>query len=324
MDNWKEELQQYLPTIEEFLASVLLEETSIEIVSFEGVDYEAALGEMKDTDIFLYTRDNEHLLDIIITLDQEWYGLLSSVMLGIEEKSKNETTIELLEEFSEDLSAALMEQLEANGFAPDLGDKRVFSLSEVEEELGHTEYFLAQMEIEGIADDPVRAELLLGNPEAQRKMEEPEPTQDEEETSEDEATEKEQSDEDFASLDAEEMGKIGSEEEVISARHIEFGEFGESSKGEAGKEHSMDLLKDVELDVSVELGRIELPLGKVLQLAKGSVIELEKLAGEPVDILVNGHHIAHGEVVVIDEHFGVRISNLITTRKRLAGLQNGT
>ncbi len=74
------------------------------------------------------------------------------------------------------------------------------------------------------------------------------------------------------------------------------------------------------MDVSVELGRIELPLGKVLQLAKGSVIELEKLAGEPVDILVNGQRIAHGEVVVIDEHFGVRISNLITTRQRLASL----
>ena len=57
-----------------------------------------------------------------------------------------------------------------------------------------------------------------------------------------------------------------------------------------------------------------------MQLTKGSVIELEKLAGEPVDILVNGHCIAHGEVVVIDEHFGVRISNLITTRQRIAGL----
>ena len=91
--------------------------------------------------------------------------------------------------------------------------------------------------------------------------------------------------------------------------------------GENGNGHSMDLLKDVEMDVSVELGKIELPLGKVLQLSKGSVIELEKLAGEPVDILVNGHRIAHGEVVVIDEHFGVRISNLITTRQRLASLK---
>ena len=90
-----------------------------------------------------------------------------------------------------------------------------------------------------------------------------------------------------------------------------------------GEVHSMDLLKDVDLDVSVELGRIELPLGKVLELAKGSVIELEKLAGEPVDILVNGNRIALGEVVVIDEHFGVRISSLVTTKKRLAKIKNG-
>jgi flagellar motor switch protein FliN/FliY len=113
-------------------------------------------------------------------------------------------------------------------------------------------------------------------------------------------------------------------EEIISGREVEFDDFDDVPNGAEdlnGNGRSMDLLGDVEMDVSVELGRIELPLGKVLQLAKGSVIELEKLAGEPVDILVNGQCIAQGEVVVIDEHFGVRIANLITTRQRIAKLQ---
>lgn len=77
---------------------------------------------------------------------------------------------------------------------------------------------------------------------------------------------------------------------------------------------TLDILKDIEVEVSVELGRITMPIGKVLQLVKGSVVELENLAGEPIDIMVNGLKIAQGEVVVIDEHFGVRITKMITTK----------
>lgn len=77
---------------------------------------------------------------------------------------------------------------------------------------------------------------------------------------------------------------------------------------------SLDILKDIEVDVSVELGRITIPIGEVLQLVKGSVVELENLAGEPIDVMVNGLKIAQGEVVVIDEHFGVRITKMITTK----------
>ena len=106
--------------------------------------------------------------------------------------------------------------------------------------------------------------------------------------------------------------------------YIEFEDFEEDVLidivSEDGK--SMDMFRDVNMDVSVELGRIELPLGRVLQLAKGSVLELDKLAGEPVDIMVNGQRIAQGEVVVIDEHFGVRISNLITIRQHLVKKMN--
>jgi flagellar motor switch protein FliN len=93
---------------------------------------------------------------------------------------------------------------------------------------------------------------------------------------------------------------------------VEFEPFDKSANIKNFREiRNIDLLKDVEMEISVELGRKKVPLGKILQLVKGSVIELEKLAGEPVDLLVNGRCIAQGEVVVIDEHFGMRVSNLL-------------
>ncbi len=84
--------------------------------------------------------------------------------------------------------------------------------------------------------------------------------------------------------------------------------------------HGIELLLDVQLEVSVELGRSHMTIGDVLALRTGSVIELDKLAGEPVDVSVNGTLIARGEVVVVDEKFGVRITEVVSKAKRLASL----
>ena len=329
MENWKEELQKYLPDVEKFLTSVLLEETKMEIVSDETVELGSVLDKGAKTDIFLYTRDTEHNAECIIVLEEEWFGLLSSIMLGVEEKKNNEITRDLLKKFSSELSETIVKRMEGNDMVVELEDVQVLTSAQVEKQLSHEEYFYARMEIEGVADENVRAALLVGNPEAVIEKEEPEEEEVESAggsaaTVESEVITSEQKDGEFSSVEAEEMEELGSMEEIISGRHVEFEDFDEPSNGDDvmnGNGRSMDLLKDVEMDVSVELGRIELPLGKVLQLAKGSVIELEKLAGEPVDILVNGQCIAQGEVVVIDEHFGVRIANLVTTRQRIAKLQ---
>lgn len=76
-------------------------------------------------------------------------------------------------------------------------------------------------------------------------------------------------------------------------------------------QNTMDLLLDVQLELSVELGRATIPVKDVLQLGPGSIVELNKMGGEPVDILVNGRPIARGEVVVVDENFGVRVTELV-------------
>ncbi|MCD6308993.1 MAG: flagellar motor switch protein FliN, partial [Candidatus Latescibacteria bacterium] len=83
----------------------------------------------------------------------------------------------------------------------------------------------------------------------------------------------------------------------------------------------IERLMDVSLSLSVELGRKMIQIRDVLELGPGKIIELDKLAGEPVDLLVNGKLLAKGEVVVVDENFGVRITDLISPKDRVKSLR---
>jgi flagellar motor switch protein FliN/FliY len=87
---------------------------------------------------------------------------------------------------------------------------------------------------------------------------------------------------------------------------------------------NLDLLLDVGLTVRVELGRTSLRVQEVLELGPGSVVELDKLAGEPVDLLVNEQLFARGEVVVIDENFGVRVTDIVSPRERINAMRRGS
>jgi flagellar motor switch protein FliN/FliY len=84
---------------------------------------------------------------------------------------------------------------------------------------------------------------------------------------------------------------------------------------------NLNLIMDVPLQITVELGKAKKSIREVLEMGPGSVIELDKLAGEPVDLLVNGKLLAKGEVVVIDENFGVRITDIVNPIERLTNLQ---
>ncbi|GAE43661.1 flagellar motor switch protein FliN [Mesobacillus boroniphilus JCM 21738] len=84
---------------------------------------------------------------------------------------------------------------------------------------------------------------------------------------------------------------------------------------------NLDMLLDIPLQVTVELGRTKRSVRDILELGSGSIIELDKLAGEPVDILVNNRLIAQGEVVVIDENFGVRVTDIISQSDRIKKLK---
>ncbi|HEY2899405.1 MAG TPA: flagellar motor switch protein FliN [Polyangia bacterium] len=83
----------------------------------------------------------------------------------------------------------------------------------------------------------------------------------------------------------------------------------------------LELLLDVPLDVSVELGRARVSIQDLLALGPGSVIELDKIAGEPLDILVNDRLVARGEAVVVNDKFGVRITDIVSQAERIARLR---
>ena len=89
----------------------------------------------------------------------------------------------------------------------------------------------------------------------------------------------------------------------------------------AGPRENIDMLLDIELDVSIELGRSKQSIKRVLELSPGSIVELDRMAGEPVDLLVNNKVVAKGEVVVIDESFGIRIVSLVSAEERIKSLQ---
>lgn len=104
-----------------------------------------------------------------------------------------------------------------------------------------------------------------------------------------------------------------------TAKATQFVDFSNSS--EAGeKMRDVDFILDIPVQLTVELGRTKLPIKNLLQLAQGSVVELDGLAGEPMDVLVNGCLIAQGEVVVVNDKFGIRLTDVITPAERIRKL----
>jgi len=81
--------------------------------------------------------------------------------------------------------------------------------------------------------------------------------------------------------------------------------------------HDINMVLDIPVQLSVELGRTKVPIKHILQLGQGSVVELDALAGEPMDVLVNGYLIAQGEVVVVNDKFGIRLTDVVTPSERL-------
>ncbi|SNX60281.1 flagellar motor switch protein FliN/FliY [Nitrosomonas ureae] len=98
-----------------------------------------------------------------------------------------------------------------------------------------------------------------------------------------------------------------------------FQEFSKDSESH-GTRHDIDLILDIPVQMTVELGRTKIAIKNLLQLAQGSVVELDGMAGEPMDVLVNGCLIAQGEVVVVNDKFGIRLTDIITPSERIRKL----
>ncbi len=121
-----------------------------------------------------------------------------------------------------------------------------------------------------------------------------------------------------------------SQAQDVSIEHPEFGEIDVPSQISSATastgimsplDPKLEMLYDLNLVVSIELGRTNMLIRDIMRLGRGSVVEFDKLVSEPVDVLVNGKKMAEGEVVVIDKHFGIRITSLVDPADRLRSLR---
>jgi flagellar motor switch protein FliN len=104
------------------------------------------------------------------------------------------------------------------------------------------------------------------------------------------------------------------------ARQAEFDNL-QNEGGTGPGDVSLDVILDVPVTLSMEVGRTRIPIRNLLQLNQGSVVELDRAAGEPLDVFVNGTLVAHGEVVVVNEKFGIRLTDVISPAERIRKLK---
>ena len=111
-------------------------------------------------------------------------------------------------------------------------------------------------------------------------------------------------------------------EDAVTVQPVQFASFEDLEQVQGPQNQNLNILLDIKLQLTVELGRTDLPIKKVLELTKGSIVTLNKAAGEPVELYANGKLIAYGEVVVIEDNFGLRITHITDPAKRLNSLGN--
>ncbi|MEO8411355.1 MAG: flagellar motor switch protein FliN [Propionivibrio sp.] len=126
-------------------------------------------------------------------------------------------------------------------------------------------------------------------------------------------------DDDWAAAMAEQAGaeSAGSANAAAAAKPAQIFQSFAETDGKASMMNELDMIMDIPVQIAVELGRTKITIKNLLQLAHGSVVELDALAGEPMSVFVNGTLIAQGEVVVVNEKFGIRLTDIITPSERM-------
>jgi flagellar motor switch protein FliN/FliY len=342
-------LKNQLPAVEGFLKTILLKKINVEVSATSVADSEMVIEALKTGTAVVSVKDQIFNTSVFIAFDDNWIPQLSNAMLGVEEREVNEITRDLIKEFTSQLFGTIQVSLQADEIPVEPGPVDILKSAQIASGVTGESYFIAQIDVTGkftidgdeqpqlamivafeIPDEDTIREVMGGDEEPVLKaMMEDMPT---DLASDDDieaafntapSTKSEPATQKQAATPKKDKDREKAKDlPPVSSKPVEFEDFNPFTDIKSEVEvRNLDILKDVELDISVELGRKELPLGDVLHLVRGSVIELDKLAGEPVEIYANGHRIAEGEVVVIDEHFGVRITNLVSTKERIESLR---
>jgi flagellar motor switch protein FliN/FliY len=113
----------------------------------------------------------------------------------------------------------------------------------------------------------------------------------------------------------------GPDLKAANVARAQFNDLGPNGGGATGQEMNLNLILDVAVTLALEVGRARMSVRDLLQLAPGAIVELDRLAGEPLDVLVNGVRIARGEVVVVDDKFGIRLTDVVSATERMEHAQ---
>lgn len=116
-------------------------------------------------------------------------------------------------------------------------------------------------------------------------------------------------------------GKADKGKAQPKAEKADFGELTSDGKALGDEDENLNVILDIPVTLSMEIGRTHISIRNLLQLNQGSVVELDRLAGEPLDVMVNGTLIAHGEVVVVNERFGIRLTDVVSPQERVKKLR---
>ena len=117
------------------------------------------------------------------------------------------------------------------------------------------------------------------------------------------------------------LAEQDTEESKSEVQRASMQELRDDAGGPGSEDVNMDVILDIPVTISLEIGRTKINIRNLLQLNQGSVVELDRLAGEPLDVMVNGTLIAHGEVVVVNEKYGIRLTDVISPAERVKKLK---
>ncbi len=108
---------------------------------------------------------------------------------------------------------------------------------------------------------------------------------------------------------------------TAAVARAQFNDLGPNAAGATGGEVNLNMIMDVSVTLALEVGRAQMSVRELLQLAPGAIVELDRTAGEPLDVLVNGVRVARGEVVVINDKFGIRLTDVVSATERMEHAQ---
>lgn len=330
---WITGIEKHTSALEAFLKNVLLRKYKVNATRGSKEKKDGFVSKLESSAIVVKASEKLSGSEIIFGFSSDWIALLSNVILDVHESEQNEITKDLFGEFLIHLLGVVKRSFEEIGIELDFTECMPLKKGELQRSLKDQEFLtaklIAKQKFEVDNDEELNLEIIVGLSDPEDELVKTLSKQLEDENPFLNGIYEKISSRIAGLVKLDRVTKTpsdGASEErnsgvKVQGKEVEFEAFDKASEVKNNREVStIGFLKDVKMNVSVELGHREMSLGNVLKLVRGSVIELEKLAGEPVDILVNGHTIAEGDVVVIDEHFGVRISKLLAGKENIQEL----